>query len=157
MKRILVHAASGLLVGVAALGAPQAASAACVEPLPIDPAVVTKELGLKGFTGASQAGPVCHLRWEAKTGAGLSLLLYVPSWLEKLGQKFSSTKQAAERYRAESPKGVEPVPGLTNAYMVFDPKTPNRRVFVEHNKKVYMIVSGDTVPLATLAKAVLGK
>jgi hypothetical protein len=157
MKRILVHAAAGLLAGVAALGVPEAASAACADPLPIDPAVVTKELGLKAFSGASQAGPVCSLSWEAKAGAGPSLLLYGPTWLEKLDQKFSSTKQAAERYRAESPKGVEPVPGLANAYMVFDPKTPNRRVFVEYNKKVYMIVSADTVPLATLAKAVLGK
>jgi hypothetical protein len=157
MRRILVDAAAGFFVGVAAHGAPQAAAAACADPLPIDPAVVTKELGLKGFTGASQAGPVCRLSWEAKAGAGPSLLVYGPTWLEKLDQKFSSTKQAAERYRAESPKGVEPVPALTNAYMVFDPKIPNRRVFVEHNKKVYMIVSGDTVPLATLAKAVLGK
>jgi hypothetical protein len=54
MRRILVDAAAGFFVGVAAHGAPQAA-AACADPLPIDPAVVTKELGLKGFTGASQA------------------------------------------------------------------------------------------------------
>jgi hypothetical protein len=157
MRRILVHAAAAVLAGAAALGATRVASAACADPLPIDPAVITKEMGLKAFSGATQAGPVCNLRWEAKSGSGPSLLLYGPSWLEKMGQKFTSTKQAAERYRAESPKGVEPVPGLKNAYMVFDPKTPNRRVFIEYNRKVYMIVSGDTVALASLAKAVLAK
>jgi hypothetical protein len=31
---------------------------------------------------------------------------------------------------------------------VFDPNTPNRRVFVEYKGKVYMIVSQDQVPLA---------
>lgn len=154
MKRLLAQAAAGLFAGVGALGA---ASAACTDPLPIDPAVVAKELGVNGFNGGSQAGPVCHLSWEAKSGSAPSLLVYGPTWLDKLGQKFTSTKQAAERYKGESRKGVEPVPGLSNAYMVFDPKTPNRRVFVEHNNKVYMIVSADTVPLPTLAKAVLGK
>jgi hypothetical protein len=149
-------AAAGLIV-VAVLGGARAAAAACADPVPIDPAVVTKQMGLKAFSGATQAGPVCNLSWEAKSGSGPSLLLYGPSWLEKMGQKFTSTKQAAERYRAESPKGVEPVPGVANAYMVFDPKTPNRRVFVEYKGKVYMIVSGDTVPLAALAKAVISK
>lgn len=153
---MLAGAAAGSIV-VAALGGAQAASAACADPLPIDPAVVTQEMGLKAFSGATQAGPVCNLRWEAKSGSGPSLLLYGPGWLEKMGQKFTSTKQAAERYRAESPKGVEPVPGVANAYMVFDPKIPNRRVFVQYGGKVYMIVSGDTVPLAALAKAVIRK
>jgi hypothetical protein len=74
-----------------------------------------------------------------------------------MGQKSASAKQAAERYRAESPKGVEPVPGLQSAYMVFDPKTPNRRVFVERSGKVYMIISSDAVPLAVLAKAAASK
>jgi len=41
--------------------------------------------------------------------------------------------------------------------MVYDPSTPNRRVFVEYRKKVYMIVSQDRVPVAILAKAVLQK
>jgi hypothetical protein len=41
--------------------------------------------------------------------------------------------------------------------MVYDPSTPNRRVFVEYRKKVYMIVSQDGVPVAILAKAVLQK
>jgi hypothetical protein len=48
MRRVLVDAAAGFLVGVAALGAPQTASAAaCADPLPIDPAVVAKELGAR--------------------------------------------------------------------------------------------------------------
>jgi hypothetical protein len=50
---------------------------------------------------------------------------------------------------------VEPVPGLPNGYMVFDPKVPNRRLFVEYRKKVYMIVSQDHIPLTTLAKEVI--
>jgi hypothetical protein len=143
------------LLAVAAL--PPAAAAACADPLPLDPAVVTREMGLKAFGGANQAGPVCHLSWQAKSGPGPSLLVYGPSWLEKMGQKSASAKQAAERYRAESPKGVEPVPGLQSAYMVFDPKTPNRRVFVERSGKVYMIISSDAVPLAVLAKAAASK
>jgi len=44
---------------------------------------------------------------------------------------------------------------VKGAYMVFDPKTPNRRVFVEYKGKVYMIVSQDRVPLPVLAKAVI--
>ncbi len=39
--------------------------------------------------------------------------------------------------------------------MVFDPKIPNRRVFLEHTGPVYMIVSQDEVPLDVLAKAIL--
>jgi hypothetical protein len=39
--------------------------------------------------------------------------------------------------------------------MVFDPATPNRRIFVEHGGKVYMIVSQDRVPVAVLAKAIV--
>ena len=157
MKADLAHAAAVLLVAAAALGGPSLASAACSDPLPIDPAVVTKALGLKAFNGASQTGPVCHVRWDANSGSGPSLLVYGPTWLERMGQKFSSPKQAAERYSGESPKGVEALPGVANGYMVYDPKTPNRRVFVEYDKKVYMIVSGDSVPLATLAKAVIRK
>jgi hypothetical protein len=62
---------------------------------------------------------------------------------------------SVDRYRGESPKGVEPEPGLANACMVFDPKTPNRRIFLEYKKKVYMIVSGEKIPLATIVKSVL--
>lgn len=139
----------------AILYAPIAALAACADPLPLDAAVVTQELGLKSFDGAIETGPVCHLSWQAKSGAGPTLLVYGPKSLAKVGQKFSSTRQAAERYRAESPKGVEPVPEVANAFMVFDPKKPNRRVFVEYQGSVYMIVSKDTVPIAVLAKALL--
>jgi len=39
--------------------------------------------------------------------------------------------------------------------MVFDPKIPNRRVFVAHAHKVYMIVSQDKIPLVILAKAII--
>jgi hypothetical protein len=125
----------------------------CDDPLPIDPAVVTQEMKLKAFGGADQMGPVCHLRWEG--GPSPSLMIYGPTPIADLGRTFSSTKQAADQYAGESPKGVEPLPGVRGAYMVFDPKTPNRRVFVEYKGKVYMIVSQDQVPLAVLAKAVV--
>jgi len=121
--------------------------------LPIDPAIVTQEMQLKAFGGADQMGPVCHLRWEG--GSSPSLMIYGPTPIADLGQTFSSTKQAADQYAGESPKGVEPLPGVKGAYMVFDPKTPNRRVFVEYKGKVYMIVSQDRVPLPVLAKAVV--
>lgn len=136
------------------LAAPPVAAAECDDPLPLDPAVITKEMKLKAFSGATQMGPVCHLSWEG--GKGVSLMIYGPTAMADLGRTFSSAKQAADQYRGESPKGVEPVPGVTNGYMVFDPKTPNRRVFVESEKKVYMIVSQDQVPLEVLAKAIAG-
>jgi hypothetical protein len=82
-------------------------------------------------------------------------MIYGPTPMADLGRTFSSTKQAADQYAGESPKGVEPLPGVKGAYMVFDPKTPNRRVSVEYKGKVYMIVSRDRVPLAVLAKAVV--
>lgn len=125
----------------------------CDDPLPIDPAVVTQELKLKSFGGSDQMGPVCHVRWEG--GSSPSLLIYGPKAMAGLGHTFSSPKQAADQYAGESPEGVEPVPGVKGAYMVFDPKTPNRRVFVEHQGEVYMIVSQDQVPLAALAKAIV--
>lgn len=125
----------------------------CDDPLPIDPAVVTKEMNLKAFRGADQMGPACHLRWEG--GAHPALMIYGPTAMADLRRKFTSAKQAADQYAGESPKGVEPVPGVPNGYMVFDPKTPNRRLFVEHQKKVYMIVSQDRIPLGVLAKAVI--
>ena len=125
----------------------------CDDPLLIDPAVVTREMKLKAFGGADQTGPVCYLSWEG--GSGPSLMIYGPTPMADLGRTFSSTKQAADQYAGESPKGVEPLPGVKGAYMVFDPKTPNRRVFVEYKDKVYMIVSQDQVPLAVLAKAVV--
>jgi hypothetical protein len=82
-------------------------------------------------------------------------MIYGPTPIADLGRRFSSTKQAADQYAGESPQGVEPLPGVRGAYMVFDPKTPNRRVFVESKGKVYMIVSQDQVPLSVLAKAVI--
>jgi hypothetical protein len=132
---------------------PTAARAACKDPLPIDPDVVTKEMKLKAFSGADQMGPVCNMRWDG--GSSPSVMVYGPTALAGMGQKFTSAKQAADQYRGESPKGVEPVPGVPGAFMVFDPKTPNRRIFVEHQKKVYMLVSQDQIPLSVLAQAVL--
>lgn len=131
-----------------------ARGAECKDPLPIDPAVVTKEMQLEKFTGATQAGPVCHLSWQG--GTGPSLLIYGPTGLAGLGQKFASPREAAEKYKGESPKGVEGIPGVSGGYMVFDPKTPNRRLFVQVGGKVYMIVSQEQIPLAVLSKAVLG-
>jgi hypothetical protein len=125
----------------------------CDDPLPIDPAVVTREMKLNAFGGADQAGPACHLRWEG--GSGPRLMIYGPTQMAELGRRFTSTKQAADEYAGESPKGVEPLPGVEGAYMVFDPATPNRRVFVKHGGKVYMIVSQDHVPVAVLAKAIV--
>ena len=125
----------------------------CDDPLPIDPAIVTQEMKLKAFGGTDQMGPVCHLRWEG--GSSPSLMIYGPTPMADLGRTFSSTNQAADEYAGESPTGVEPLPGVKGAYMVFDPKTPNRRVFVEYKGKVYMIVSQDLLPVAVLAKAVI--
>ena len=125
----------------------------CDDPLPIDPAVVTKEMKLEGFGGGDQSGPACHLRW--KGGSEPGLMIYGPTAMADMGRKFTSPKQAADQYAGESPKGAEPVPGVPNAYMVFDPKIPNRRLFVAYKNKVYMIVSQDQVPLATLAKALI--
>jgi hypothetical protein len=141
-----------LLVATGLAVTPAPGLGQCDDPLPLDAAVVTREMKLKSFSGADQAGPVCHLRWEG--GTSPTLMIYGPTPMADLGRTFSSTKQAADQYAGESPKGVEPLPGVKGAYMVFDPKTPNRRVFVEYQGKVYMIVSQDRVPLAVLAKAV---
>jgi hypothetical protein len=125
----------------------------CADPLPIDPAIVTREMKLKGFGGADPAGPACHLSWQG--GSSPTLMIYGPTPMAELGRTFSSTKEAADQYAGESPKGVEPLPGVKGAYMVFDPATPNRRVFLEYRGKVYMIVSQDRVPVAVLAKAIV--
>jgi len=158
MTWVIKHTAAALMTAIILLGVVDiwaAGAGQCEDPLPVNPEVVTKEMGLKAFTGANQYGPVCHVNWEARSGQGPNLLIYGPKSMANLGQKFSSTKEAADRYRGESPKGVEPVPGLANAYMVFDPKTPNRRIFIEYKKKVYMVVSGEKIPLATIVKSVL--
>jgi len=147
------HPLLALLITSGLAVSPAPTPGQCDDPLPIDPAVVTREMKLKALGGADQMGPVCHLSWEG--GSSPSLMIYGPTAMADLGRTFSSTKQAADEYAGESPKGVEPLPGVKGAYMVFDPKTPNRRVFVEYKRKVYMIVSQDQVPLAVLAKAVV--
>ena len=141
------------LLALTGPGSSAAQATKCSDPLPINPEVVTKEMKLKAFAGGDQSGPMCLLRWEG--GSEPTVMIYGPTAMADLGKKFLSPKQAADEYRGESPKGVEPVPGVTNAYMVFDPKTPNRRVFVEYKKKVYMIVSQDAIPVAILAKALI--
>jgi hypothetical protein len=147
------HLVPALLIASGLAVTPAPGLGQCDDPLPIDPAIVTQEMKLKAFGGADQMGPVCHLRWEG--GSSPALMIYGPTPMADLGRTFSSTKQAADEYAGESPKGVEPLPGVKGAYMVFDPKTPNRRVFVEYKDKVYMIVSQDQVPLPVLAKAVI--
>jgi hypothetical protein len=153
MITAFTHSMLALLLTSRLAMSPVSALGQCDDPLPIDPAVVTQEMKLTAFGGADQAGPVCILRWEG--GTSPTLMIYGPTPMADLGRTFSSTKQAADEYGGESPKGVEPVPGVKGGYMVFDPKTPNRRVFVEHRGKVYMIVSQDLVPLTVLAKAVV--
>src|SRR5918995_3538070 len=141
------------LLAVSRSGTGTTAPGQCDDPLPIDPAVVTREMKLNAFGGADQAGPACHLRWEG--GSAPTLMIYGPTPMAELGRTFTSTKQAADEYAGESPKGVESVPGVQGAYMVFDPATPNRRVFVKHGGKVYMIVSQGHVPGAVLGKAIV--
>lgn len=153
MTSSFAHPILALLIAGKLAATPAPDPGQCDDPLPIDPAIVTQEMKLKNFAGADQVGPVCHLRWEG--GTSPTLMIYGPTPMAELGRTFSSTKQAADEYAGESPKGVEPLPGIKGAYMVFDPKTPNRRVFVKHKGKVYMIVSQDRVPLAVLAKAVI--
>ena len=126
----------------------------CDDSVPIDIRVVTEGARFRPFTGASQTGSACSLSWEGEPTP--PLLIYGPTWVAEFGHTFSSTKQAAAQYTAESPKGVEPVPGARGAYMVFDPATQTRRVFVQYAGKVYMIVSNDRVPLAVLAQGILG-
>jgi hypothetical protein len=152
MTTMIFHLGLALHLAVR-LASPTSTEGQCDDPLPIDPAVVTQEMKLKEFTGAGQAGPACHLAWEG--GSNPTLMIYGPTALAELGRTFTSPKQAAEQYAAESPKSVEPLPGVPGGYMVFDPRTPNRRVFVAYRKKVYMIVSQDRVPLAVLGKAVI--
>ena len=153
MVRSLTSTVPFLLIASGWASAPLGGPAPCDDPLPIDPGIVTREMKLKVFSGADQAGPACHLSWEG--GSSPAIMVYGPTPMAELGQTFKSTRQAADQYAGESPKGVEPVPGVKGAYMVFDPSTPNRRVFVEYGKKVYMIVSQDQVPLAVLARAIL--
>jgi hypothetical protein len=153
MARSLTSTVPLLLIVSGWAFAPTPGLGQCDDPLPIDPAIVTREMKLKVFSGADQAGPACHLSWEG--GSSPAIMVYGPTPMAELGRTFKSTREAADQYAGESPKGVEPGPGVQGAYMVFDPSTPNRRVFVEYRRKVYMIVSQDQVPLAVLAQAIL--
>ncbi|HEY3012615.1 MAG TPA: hypothetical protein VGJ36_07720 [Gemmatimonadales bacterium] len=153
MIALFSHSVLALLIASGLAVTPAPGPGQCDDPLPIDPAIVTQEMKLKTFGRADQAGPACHLRWEG--GSSPTLMIYGPTAMADVGRTFSSTKQAADQYAGESPKGVEPLPGVKGGYMVFDPSTPNRRVFVEYQRKVYMIVSQDQVPLGVLAKAVV--
>jgi hypothetical protein len=153
MTTLVAQPVLALMLAIRLAASPSPAPGQCDDPLPIDPAVVTQEMKLEAFRGGDQAGPACHLRWEG--GSEPTLMIYGPTALADLGREFASPKQAADQYAGESPKGVEPLPGVPNGYMVFDPTTPNRRVFVAYRKKVYMIVSQDRVPLAILTRAVL--
>jgi hypothetical protein len=154
MLAALAYPLLALLIAGPGSDSPAAAQAKCDDPLPIDPAIVTREMKLNSFDGSDQTGPVCYLRW--KGGSSPTLMIYGPTPMAELGRTFGSPKEAADQYAGESPKGVEPLPGA-KAYMVFDPKTPNRRVFVKHLGKVYMIVSQDQVPAAVLAQAILSR
>ena len=142
-----------LLIAAGHTATPAPALGPCEDPLPIDPAIVTREMKLQAFAGADASGPVCYARWEG--GSSPALMIYGPTPMAELGRTFSSAREAADQYAGESPKGVEPLPGVKGAFMVFDPKTPNRRVFVKYKEKVYMLVSQDQVPPAVLAKAIL--
>jgi hypothetical protein len=153
MTMIAILTKPVLVLLVASRLAIDTAPSQCDDPLPIDPAVVTREMKLNAYSGADQAGPACHLKWEG--GSGPTLMIYGPTPMAELGRTFSSPRQAAREYAGESPNGAEPLPGAKGAYMVYDPATPNRRVFVEYKGKVYMIVSQDRVPVAVLAKAIV--
>jgi hypothetical protein len=141
-----------VLAGLAMV--PAGGQTQCDDPVPIDIRLVTQELALKPFTGANQRNLVCHLTWEGESTS--ILMIFGPTWVAEEGHTFSSTKQAAAQYASESPNGAEPLPGVTGAYMVFNPATSTRRVFVEYGEVVYMIVSQDRVPVAVLAEAILG-
>lgn len=142
-----------LVAGVAMV--PAAGQTECDDPVPIDIRLVTQEMALKPFTGANQMGSACYLNWEGESNP--PLIIFGPTWVAEFGHTFGSTKQAAAQYAAESPTGAEPLPGAIGAYMVFDPATLTRRVFVKYGGKVYMIVSQDRVPVAVLAEAILGQ
>ena len=85
-------------------------SAPCSDPLPLEPAVVTREMKLTGFGGSDQTGPMCYLRWEGGTSPGL--MIYGPTPMAELGRTFGSAREAADQYAGESPTGMEPLPGV---------------------------------------------
>ena len=142
-----------LIAGSVAIAAP-AGTTECDDPLPIDTRVVTREMGLESFVAAHQVGSVCYIWWDG--GSSPILEIFGPTWGAELDHNFSSTRDAAAHYAAESPQGAEPLPDAAGAYMVFNPETRTRRVFLEYGGQVYMIVSPEQVPVAVLAKAILG-
>ena len=153
MSAALLQPVTALLATLIAAASPPQAAVDCDDPLPLDPDAVTREMKLETFGGARQVGPVCHLSWQG--AASPSLLIYGPTAMVEMGREFESTKQAAEQYAGESPRGVEPLPGVANGYMVYDPETPNRRIFVEYQGRIYTIVSQEQIPLEVLAKAII--
>jgi hypothetical protein len=148
------YALLNLLLVSPVASAPAPGMTECDDPVPIDTRVVTREMALESFVAAHQAGSVCYVWWDG--GSSPILQIFGPTWAAESGYIFSSTKQAAAQYAAEAPNGAEPLPGASGAYMVFDPASRTRRVFVEYGSKVYMIVSRDQVPVAVLAQAILG-
>jgi hypothetical protein len=64
MTWVIKHTAAALLTAIILLGVVDiwaAGAGQCEDPLPVNPEVITKEMGLKAFTGANQYGPVCHV------------------------------------------------------------------------------------------------
>src|SRR5262249_5888102 len=114
MPTSLSQPGAALFVVILLVASPIPRDGSCDDPLPLDPARVTKDMKLSAFRGTQELGPACHLSWEGGSSPGL--LIYGPSALADLGRKFTSAKQAADQYAAESPKGVEPVPGVANGY-----------------------------------------
>ena len=158
LARAWLFAVRSALVPLGAVATIDAAAAAggCDEPLPLDPAIVTKQMGFRSFDGPRQAGPMCALTWTDKSGASVSVLVYGPKALASLAGEAKSAKDLAKKYAAESPKGAEPIGGVKNGFTVFDPKTRNRRILVEHRGRPYLInVTGEAIPLDKIAAALV--
>ncbi len=146
------------LVALGAVATIDAAAAAggCDDPLPLDPAIVTRQMGFRSFDGPRQVGPMCALTWKDKSGASVSVLVYGPKALASLASEARSAKDLATKYAGESPKGAEPIRGVKNGFTVFDPKTRNRRILVEHGGKPYLVnVTAEAIPLDKLAAALV--
>jgi hypothetical protein len=158
LARALLFAASSALVPVSIVATPGGAAAteSCDDPLPLDPAVVTQQMGFRSYDGPMQMGPMCMLSWKDRSGASVSLLVYGPKALASLAGDARSAKDLAKKYAGESPRGAEPISGVKNGFTVFDPKTRNRRVLVEHGGKPYLInVTAEKIPLDKLAPALV--
>lgn len=147
---------SGFALVFLVAGAAAAPPGGCDDPLPLDPAIVTKQMSFKSFERAMQAGPVCAVSWKDQGGRSVSVLVYGPKALSSMAGDAKSAKDLAKKYAGESPKGAEPIPGVRNGFTVFDPQTRNRRVIVEHGKKPYLInVTGEVIPLDKLKPSLL--